>query len=442
MSVNAFLLALLPAFSTGGLNQPLPDIFAVRARSAESVSHGTLEYAVILIENGKIVTVGEDLSIERGIPVVEVPDDWIVMPGLVNAYSRLGMDSRGAGDSAPNIMASKELLPRAEQYRDALEEGVTTLALYPAGQGIPGQAVAVRTAGDTRDGMIIEDGVYLKVFLRSNASSKKMLSKGFADVKKYRDKVDKAREKWEKDQEKAKKKKKKKSSSKKKDDEKDEDKKDEKDKKDEDKGSKDAKFTPPAPDPKVKPFIDLLEGDLKALVSISKSADYLHLLDAIGEEEFDWHLRIPVTRELDIFYVLSQEGYGLSVEGIGDRGCFVIMEPTLSVHPGTLRQRNLPNELTRAGAKLILIPRNDSISAHKAWRANAGEMVTTGLDRQAALKAMTLNPAEFLGLGERVGSLDEGKDANLVFLNGDPFEPATEVKAVMLDGKIIFGEVK
>jgi imidazolonepropionase-like amidohydrolase len=46
-----------------------------------------------------------------------------------------------------------------------------------------------------------------------------------------------------------------------------------------------------------------------------------------------------------------------------------------------------------------------------------------------------------MGVGDRVGSLDKGKDANMVFLNGSPFEPATRIQAVMLEGKIVFGEV-
>ncbi len=54
---------------------------------------------------------------------------------------------------------------------------------------------------------------------------------------------------------------------------------------------------------------------------------------------------------------------------------------------------------------------------------------------------MTQEPADLLGVGERVGSLDSGKDANLLILNGDPFETSTRIQAVMLEGRIVFGEV-
>ena len=70
-----------------------------------------------------------------------------------------------------------------------------------------------------------------------------------------------------------------------------------------------------------------------------------------------------------------------------------------------------------------------------------GEIVAAGLDRAAALRALTQEPADLLGLGDRVGSLEAGKDANMIFVKGDPFEPGAKVEAVMIDGKFAYGEV-
>ena len=72
---------------------------------------------------------------------------------------------------------------------------------------------------------------------------------------------------------------------------------------------------------------------------------------------------------------------------------------------------------------------------------HVGHLVKAGLDRQAALAAMTLEPAQVLGLAERLGSIEKGKDANLILWNGDPFEPETQIQAVMLEGYIVSGEV-
>jgi len=433
MMLTPLLLALAPV-------SPVPplagDLLAIRARRAETISEGTMEHCVILIEGGKITAIGEDLPIERGVPVLDLPDDWIVMPGLVNAYTRLGLDGGGFNDSRPDVLASDELYPASEIYDELLKFGVTTLGLYPAGNGIPGQAVAVQPAGDTKEEMILKDNAYVKILLRSNGSSKKMIKSGFEKVDEHAAKEKKNREKWEKDQEK---KKKKKSKSKKKDDEKKDDEKkddeekaaDKDDKKEDDKGSDE--YKPLEPDAKVKPFMDLRDGSLRALISIGSAGDYAHLIDAIGEEEFSWDLRIPLNTNIDIFHVKDE---------IAERGCRVVFEPMLTLHPGTMRQRNLPAEFSRAGAKLVLQPRSQSLSGHEHWLRDVGEIVAAGLDRETALRALTLEPAELLGLGERVGSLSVGSDANLIFLNGDPFETNTKIEAVMFGGKVVSGELE
>lgn len=389
---------------------PAADLLAIRARRLEVGNGESLEHAVILIEGGKVVTVGEDLPIERGIPVLDLDDDQVVMPGLVDAYSRLGMGGSGRNDSRPWILASDELYPPAPDYAKALEAGVTTLGQYPAGDGIPGQAVAVRTKGATTDAMVLADRVYLKIIMSSSRSAKKNVQDGFDKADDWLEKEKKNREKWEKAKEKF-------------DKEKDEEKKEKLDP---------GPYEPLEEDPKAQAFLDLRAGTLDALISIRSASDYLHLLDAIGDEQFAWDLRVVTTRGLDVYHVKEQ---------IGEKGLRVVMEPELSLHPGTMRQRNLPAELARAGAKLVLVPRNDSVEGLEAWRRHTGEIVAAGLDRQTAIGAMTLAPAEVLGLGEELGSLEPGKAANLIVLSGDPFEPGTEVDAVMLEGVFVSGEV-
>lgn len=426
MILNTILLAASPLLAPA-VGVTAPDILAVKVGKAETVSDGTIHHAVILIEGGKIVVVGEDLPIERGIPVLDLGPDSIAIPGLVNAYSRQGMDSRGANDSRPGQRASEELYPAYREYSDLLEAGITTLGLYPAGNGIPGRAVAIKPHGKTAEEMILADDVYLKVLLRSNSGSKKMIKDGFEEADKYIEKEQKAREKWEKAKEKEEKDKKKK----KKDDDKDKEDKsaspdDEKDK--EEVGP----YVAPDPDPEARSFQELRDRELRALISIDSAGDYLHLIDAIGEEEFDWDLRIPVSRSLDIFHVKRE---------VGRHGCRVVMEPTLSTTPNTRRLRNMPGELVAEGAKLVLVPRSDSLTNQEAWLSHTGELIGAGLSRDVALRAMTLEPAELLGLGERLGSLSAGKDANILFFKSDPFEPGTEIEAVMLEGEFVSGEI-
>lgn len=423
------------------------DSLVVRVGRAETVSKGVIEHAVIFVEDGKIAMIGEDLPVERGIPVIDRPE-WIVVPGFVNCYSRLGCDSEGGDDMSPDVKASDELWPKHEDYAEVVKHGVTTLGLYPAGNGIPGLSVAVRTKAATREEMVVQDPGYLKVILRADSASKKRITDGFKKADEYDEKVKKAREKFEKDKEKK---------GAKKEEPKKEDKPEEKkgaledpavqDPKPEDKKeetpAKEAKdgFVPPPPDPKSKAFVDLRAKNLRALVCVNSAAEYMHWLDALGKEDILWDLRCVINLESDYFYVTSKKEWDLDQDGIGDKKLRVVMEPRLTMTPGTMRTRNLALEFANAGAKVVFIPRNDTIPDHRNWLANVGEMVTAGLKRDLALQAMTLGPAEVLGVEKRVGSLEKGKDANMVFLNGDPFEVTTRIQAVMLDGKLVYGEL-
>ncbi len=415
MILNTLLLVASPLLAPA---PAMPDLLAIKVDRAETVSDGTIRNAVILVENGKIAVIGEDLAIERGIPVIDMGPNSVAMPGLVNAYSRIGMDSRGGNDSQPGNSALAELYPAHEDYDEVLETGVTTLGLYPPGNGIPGRAVAIKPRGSSAEDMLLSDDAYLKITLRSDSSSKKMIRNGFEEADKYIEDDKKARDKWEKAVEKAKKDKKKK-----KDDKEGDDKKD-----DPDVGP----YEPPTPNPDAKAFQDLRNGELRALMCIDSAGDYLHLLDALGEEKISWDLRVTVTRRLNLFYVKKE---------LGELGCRVVMEPILTNHPNTRRLRNLPAEVSEAGAKLVLIPRSDRLSDQRDWLHNTGEMIGAGLSRETALRAMTLEPAEMLGVEGRVGSLTAGKDANILFFQGNPFEPDTKVQAVMLEGEIVFGEL-
>lgn len=386
------------------------DLLAIRAPRVEVGNGQTLENAVILVEDGKIVTIDEDISIARGIPVLELDDDQVVIPGLVNSYSRMGLTGRGYSDAKPFLLASDELTAGHSAYFSRLrEEGVTTLGLYPAGSGIPGQAVAVRTAGTSVEGMILKQSCYLKVIAGTNRSAKARISDGFNKATSWLEKEAKNKEKWEKDKEKF-------------DKEKDKEKKAKLDP---------GPYKPIAEDPNAQAFLELRDGSLKALISISQASDYLHLIEAIDDEEFSWDLRIVMTRNLNVYHIK---------ERIGEAELRTVMEPELTLHPNTMRQRNLCAELVREGAKLVLVPRIDSTSGHRDWRRHTGEIVAAGLDFQTALTAMTLEPARLLGVDDQVGSLEAGKAANLIILNGEPFEATTKVEAVMLDGEFVHGE--
>ena len=419
--IASLLTTALLASSPVELHEESRNLFAIRVGRAETASNGTIEHALILVENGKITAIGEDLPVERGIPVYDRPD-WVATPGWVVCSSRVGMDSRGGGGFEPQALASDELYARQDVWGEVLDEGVTTLGLRAPGGGITGQAVAIKPHGSTVSEMIVADRVYLDLSMRANASAKKALRDAFDKVDQHDEKVQKAREKWEKEVEKAKKKKKSK-----KDDDKD------KKAEDEEEAKGPGPFVAPEPDPKIAPFIALREGTLSGVVSIARGADYLHLLDVVEDEDFAWSIRCSLRDDIDLWELTEQ---------IGEDQVRAILTSRVTLRAATRRERNIPAEFQRAGGKLALLPNSDSASGFAGWRHDVGHLVRAGLDRDAAIRAMTLEPAEVLGLGERLGSLDVDKDANILFWDGDPFEPATRIQAVMLEGDLVKGELR
>ena len=348
------------------------------------------------------------------------PDvEMIIVEGMRNGLLSIRVDHQHKCiNFEPQALASGELYPRNDVWEELLGAGFTTLGLYPAGNGIPGQAVAVQPLGSTVEDMIVRDPAYLRIQLFANPGSKKMLRDGFESVDKFEEKEAERREKWEEKQEKAKKRKKKK-----KDDDEEED----------DEEEEVEEWVPETPDPDVQVFQKVRAGELAALVEIRRAADWLHLLDAIGDEEFTWAVRLALRNDTDFGEVLDE---------IGEAEKVAVVDPMLTLVAGTREVRNLPAELAAAGAEVAFVPaRENTVSGHESLRTDVGLLLADGLERDVALRALTLAPARVLGLDDRIGSLEVGKDANLVFFDGDPLSPTSRVQAVMIGGRFVVGEV-
>src|SRR5262249_43520558 len=125
---------------------------------------------------------------------------------------------------------------------------------------------------------------------------------------------------------------------------------------------------------------------------------------------------------------------------LGEKKASVVLLAELTNEPLTVNRLNLPAILAKAGAKIALRPPNDSPEGYQVLRYQVGELIKSGLDRDAALRSITLAPAEMLGLASRIGSIETGRDANLILLDGDPFQPTSRIRTVLLEGKIAYEE--
>ncbi|MFT5057485.1 MAG: hypothetical protein ACI89E_000249, partial [Planctomycetota bacterium] len=137
-----FLAILLTLGSLCGISQA-GDLLAIKAKTVYTGSGEILHHAVILIDSGKIITIGEDLPIERGIPIIELDDNQVVVPGFIQSYTRLGSSDRGRNSTDPQVLAKDGFYPSAlmEAYAEA---GIVLAGYYPPGRGMPGQASVLR----------------------------------------------------------------------------------------------------------------------------------------------------------------------------------------------------------------------------------------------------------------------------------------------------------
>ena len=95
-----------------------------------------------------------------------------------------------------------------------------------------------------------------------------------------------------------------------------------------------------------------------------------------------------------------------------------------------------PGVLAKAGCQVSIIT-DSSVIQQENLPLCAGMAVKAGMDPFQALQAITINPAKHIGIADRVGSLEVGKDADLVITNGCPFEISTQVKRVLIDGSTV-----
>ena len=150
------------------------------------------------------------------------------------------------------------------------------------------------------------------------------------------------------------------------------------------------------------------------------------------ESEFDYDVQDTLRDDGDLFYVADR---------LGASGRRVIVNPAITQHPGTRRERNLPKELNDAGCPLAFVPSSDSAGGYEDLLMEVANLVRYGLDRQVALRALTLEGAHVIGLEDDLGSLDAGKYANLLLFDGDPFAVETELLGVMLEGEFVAGDL-
>lgn len=422
-TLSFFQLITLSLLLNGGAAVGADDERFVVIKAGTIITNAGKEIhdGVIVLSGGKIHNVGHGLEYPRNARIIDA-HDRVVMPGLINPHTRFGLPPYQRGGVHGDWTVADEYYPPPDVYEDVLDAGYTAIALVPAGEGIPGRALVVRTAGPAEQ-RTLQSPAYLRV-----TPDKKTLRGALEKAQQEIEKVENARQEFDKKQEEQKKQaeaaRKAEAESK----------------------PATAPVTQPAPaatqpttqpafqappiDPTVQVLVDLLQKKpgVLALIELNTASDFVHMGDVLKKFEITHQFVARNAGESDLEFVADQ---------LGEQKARVIMQPIIGRVPNSAERCHLVRRFSRAGCEVSLVPFNDAATEHRRILSRVAELVREGWSRDEALKALTLHPARLLGLDSRLGSIEQGKDADLIFLDADPFDPTASVRAVMIAGEIV-----
>lgn len=430
-----------------------PDDGAVTAwivKRVLPISGDPVDDAVVLVQGGKIKRFGprQDVDIPSFAKRVRRPRA-VVCPGFVHpasfAYTASRRRNFAGRSSSGNKSAADGIDPTGAAAEALARQGYTTLVVLPTGGGMPGQGALVRPV-KRREGLVAvsevvrEENAVLAMGFEPGTSSKKFWNDNLKKARKYLTDLaafEKAKASGKKTD--AKPKADKKDSKKKADD----GKKTESKKKPEDAKKADAKKPAkskkpdkpkePSKDKKLMPLVDVLEGRLPGILGMSKASSFLHFASCFElEEAFRPAVLFKPSgfrRVLDAWRVLDQ---------LKALKLPVILPADLTVVPGTTIRRVAQRTLLDAGVPVALVPGDSVARRAGGLRFQLMELVRHGVSTAQALRAVTLTPAEILGIQGRCGSVDEGKDADLLVFSGDPLAPTSRLLEVVVAGETVY----
>lgn len=376
-----FVLMFFIAFdiSTIAYASPVRKKLAVEAGRIITIAGKEIKNGVILIEDGTIKAVGTDVEIPWDAFVIEAKDK-VVMPGFVMAHTSDGLYRANENmPEVPYISTFDSIDSISTFFEDSLRDGVVAMLVLPGNNTLlGGTGTIVKPYGRTVEAMIIKRYTGLKISLQPSRNTSRVghmqrFRRYVSDLKDYLE---------EYEQRKA-------------------DAKDEKKPFDEE------------IDVTKQSMVDLLNKKLTAFIYCDRAADVPKAIE------------IQKTTELNTVLVLGPDCYkaaGL----IAQSKLPVILDSELIVWE-TNEQTNeeemkvIPMIFHKAGVKFAFQTDTSQYGRRYLWY-QAATAVKYGMKREEALKSITLYPAQFIGVDNRLGSIETGKEATLIFLTGDPLD--------------------
>jgi len=400
-TTRAFSVAVI-AFLVSFLAGPAHAQIAVTADTVYTMAGDPIVDGVVLMNGRTIEAVGSsaEISIPDGYRTV---DATVVTPGLIDARSTVGlsgiynvesdqMQLETSAPMQPELRAIDAYNAREELVSWVRSLGVTTVHTgHGPGAVISGQTMIVKTNGRTIDEAVVDSTAMLAMTIgpsvSQNFESPGTRAKAVAMLRQKLIEAQRYREEQSGD-------------------------------------------TSPARDLGMEVLGDVLEGNVPALITAHRARDIMTALRL--QEEFGFELVLDGAAEA---YLVTEQ--------VRAAGVPVIVHPPMIRTYGAAENAafTTPGVLHAAGIPIAFQSGYEAyVPKTRVALFEAAVAVGNGLPRDAALRALTIDAAELLGLSDEIGSIEEGKHADLVLYSGDPFEYTTQVCTVIIDGRIASGE--
>lgn len=363
--------------------------------TGENIKNGEL-----LIKDNKILKVGKNLNIDGDCEVIDVKGAYVT-PGFIDAHTHIGMFEESVGWAGedgnevtdpvtPQLRAIDAINPMDTAFKEAYEHGITCVCTGPGSANVIGGTFAViKTKGKRIDNMIVKKNAAMKCAFGENpkrcyGKDKKSPATRMATAAILRETLMKAREYLNKKQ----------------------------------------NGDNPNFDIKMESLIPVLKREIPLKVHAHRADDIFTAI-RIGKE---FNLKLTLDH--------CTEGH-LIADELKKEGYPAIIGPTLT-YKSKIEVKNKTfktyKALSDAGLKIAIMTDCPVIPEHYLPLC-AALAVKDGLDEETALKSITINAAEILGIQDRVGSIEEGKDADIVVFDRHPLDIMAKTQHVFIDGK-------
>ena len=419
LCIAATALSCLAANAQAPQTAAAVSTYAITHARIVTLSGAPIDDGTLIIKDGKIAAVGANVEVPAGARVIE-GKGLQVYPGLFDAVTQMGLseisavsstvDSSETGSFNPDVVAATAVSPSSEHIPVTRASGITEVVAVPASGGfdsgggrsmVGGQASAFSLAGWTMDDMQIKRSVAMVInwptiqtrtfdfatFTRKDKPYAEAKQEYDKQVNELTDWIDRARH-----------------------------------------YAQAIGHGGPSDferDVKLESMAPVVRGQLPVLVFADRARDIRNAIEFCDKQK------------LKMILAGGEEAYKLK-ELLRSKNIPVILRPMLSLpeeeddpYDRLLTQ---PEELSEAGVKFAIASFDNSFA--RRLGQNAANAAAHGLSHDEALKAVTVYPAQILGLSDQVGTLDTGKIANVIVTDGDPLELTTDVKYLFIRGQL------